>query len=199
MQKHCDLQGGRERIVLRMAETEKNKRKGYLIAIGLIGFVILIATISGGGEEREKPKPTPAERQKEEGEKKGDLSISEDRFNYYNETYLKLSKSQNKYEQEYARFGVVGFEEAKSIPEDAEFPKYGSIKREIIPIHQSLPKFNSDMLLGEKHLIFKLATYSSSLIFMTPKEDGIEGIDFVSESREILENALREVKDFNHF
>jgi len=54
-------------------------------------------------------------------------------------------------------------------------------------------------LLGEKHLIFKLATYSSSLIFMTPKEDGIEGIDFVSESREILENALREVKDFNHF
>lgn len=183
-----------------MAEIiEKKKGRGYLIAIGLIGFVILIAAISGGSEEKEKPKPTPTEIQKEEVEKKEDLSISKDRFNYYSETYLKLDKLQNEYEQEYTKFGVVGFEEAKTIPEDAEFPKYGSITREIKSIYDSLPKFNTNMSPGEEYIVFKTADYGSSLIFMTPEENGIEGIDWVLESKDVLEGALKKVKDFNAF
>ena len=182
-----------------MTLKEKKKGKGCLIAIGLIGFVILIAAISGGGEEKEKPKPTPTERQEKEVEKKEDLSISKDRFNYYNEAYLKLGKLQNEYEQEYTKFGVVSFEETKTIPEDAEFPKYGSITRAIKSTYDSLPKFNTNMSPGEEYVVFKIADYGSSLIFMTPKEDGIEGIDWVLESREVLKGALKKVEDFNAF
>lgn len=48
---------------------EKKKGKGCLIAIGLlVGFFILIATISSGGGEKEKPKPTPTPVKQEEVE-----------------------------------------------------------------------------------------------------------------------------------
>ena len=52
---------------------------------------------------------------------------------------------------------------------------------------------------GEKYLILKIANYGSSLIFMTPEKESIEGMDYVLENTEILKNALEETKDFNGF
>lgn len=174
------------------------KKLGY-ICVGLLVLLLILKNAFGSGEKSDATTPNAEEDITISQETEEDLSISKDRFNYYDEVYLKLSGLQKEYEQEYARFGEVGFEEAKAIPKEAEFPKYGSIMREISSIYQSLPKFNFDMLPGEKYLILKLATYGSSLIFMTPKENGIEGMGFVLESKEILEKALDEVRDSNNF
>lgn len=130
-----------------------------------------------------------------------DLSVSKDRFSYYGETFIKLRGLQEKYEKVYRENGVLSSKEITENFADSlmHAEKYGSIKNEIISVCHSLPKFNSAMSPGEKYLIFKLSDYCFSIFFITPKEEGIEGMDSVLESKKALEDALKRVKDSNVF
>jgi len=70
-QTHCRYCGIKLSDIGKKKPVEKKKSKGCLIAIGLlVGFFILIAAISGGGE-KEKPTPTPVSvEEKEEQERR---------------------------------------------------------------------------------------------------------------------------------
>ena len=127
------------------------------------------------------------------------LHISKNKYDFYYESYLKLSKLQDKYESTYAKFGEVGFDEAKEIPTDAEFPNYGSIEREIIAINNNIPTYNSNMLPEELDLVIRLKEYSTALIFLTPKENEIDGIVFASGKRKIIKDLLDKTKTVNGF
>lgn len=130
-----------------------------------------------------------------------DLTISKEKFVYYNDVFSKLSKLQEQYEQTYSKFGAVDLETAKKIPEDADFPQYGSIAKKISATYNNLPKvnLNPDMAPGEKFLVFQTANYCVSLISLTPSKTSLEGMDFVIESKTELENGFKKVKDFNEF
>jgi len=182
---------------------EKKQKTWVLIILGVMLFIFL-KSIFNTPSKKEIQEVDNQNSLKEESltspqETKKDLSISKEKFDFYNKAYLKFHSLQDKYEKEYLQFGKVSFEEAKNIPEDAEFPKYGAITREITSIYQDLPKLNTNMSPGEEYLLSKVANYGSSLIFMTPEKEGIEGMNYVTESREILENALKETEDFNNF
>lgn len=127
------------------------------------------------------------------------LHISKSKYDFYYESYLKLSKLQDKYESTYTEFGKVGFDEMKNISNDEEFPNYGSIEREIVAINNSIPKYNSDMPSEELDIIIRLKEYSSALIFLTPQESEIDGIVFASGKRKIIKDLLDKTKTINGF
>lgn len=142
---------------------------------------------------------SPKEAGKLERDTNNNLHISKNKYDFYYESYLKLSKLQDEYELTYAKFGKVGFDEAKKIPIDDEFPNYGSIKREIIAINNSIPKFDFDMSSEEQNLLIRLKEYSTALIFLTPKENEIDGIVFASGKKKIINDLLNKTKTANGF
>ena len=125
------------------------------------------------------------------------LRISKNKYDFYYESYLKLSKLQDEYELTYTKFGKVGFDDAKEISNDDEFPRYGSIKQGIATINNNIPKINSDMSLEEKDLLIGLKEYSTALIFLTPQENEIDGIVFASGKRKIIKDLLNKTKTVN--
>lgn len=170
-----------------------------LVIFSIIGVLFLLSLLNNNVKKEGGVQTITTTKFQKEDISSNSLSISKERFDYYNQAFLNLNKLQDEYEQIYIKFGMVDFEEAKKIPEYADFPEYGSIKRKISSVHNSAPKYNSELSPGEKYLLFRLTAYSSSLIFLTPREDDIEGIDFASGKKKIIKDALKEVKNFNRF
>ena len=173
-------------------------KKKILIVVGIIVLFLIISSANNQNKRKDVPKvPTSQEKIV----KDDDLTISKEKFEYYSDIFLKLSKLQEQYEQTYSKFGMVDLKATNKIPQGADFPQYGSITNKISIIHNNLPKvnLNPDMTPGEKSLVFQTGSYSVSLISLTPSKDSLEGMDFVIESKTELENGLKQVKDFNKF
>jgi hypothetical protein len=173
-------------------------KKKILIVIGVIGLLLIISSANNPNKRKDIPKTQTSQ---ETTVKDDDLTISKEKFEYYSDIFLKLSELQEQYEQTYTKFGVVDLDTANKIPEDEDFPQYGSITRKISTIYNNIPKvnLNPDMTSGEKFLVFQTANYCVSLISLTPSKNGLEGMDFLIESKTELENGLKQVKDFNKF
>lgn len=173
--------------------------KKILMIIGVFFLISVFISIFRSSPTTTKQPSTQRVPTSQETTVENDLTISKEKFEYYNDVFLKLSKLQGQYEQIYSKFGMVDLEAAKKIPEDVDFPKYGSVTRQISTIYNGLSKFNIDMTPGEKFLIFKATDYGGALIFLTPDKKNLKGMDFVIESKAVLENGLKQVKDFNKF
>lgn len=173
-------------------------KKTALIAIGLILFLGIINSWTKKPPLKNIPSPLPSLIVTEQSPE--DLTITKERFNFFNDSYIKLAKLQGEYEQTYKQYGVLDSDKISDDFGDSliHAKRYGSIINDVSVINNSIPKYASDMASGEKELSFKLKDYATALIFLTPKPEGIDGIDYVQETREALEKSLSQVKSFNH-
>jgi hypothetical protein len=181
-----------------MKKTIKNKLVVITLAcILLIYFLSIYKRTNKLQEDKTTIHPTAQiSLQKED---KNDLSISKERFDYYNQTFINLNKLQAEYEKTYQQYGEFGLEKAKTLPLGGDYPHYNFLNRDIAAIHQSIPKFKFEMSTGEKYLLPKMFGYSTALIFLSPKKNELEGQQYAIGKRKIIEDALLKVKDFNNF
>lgn len=117
--------------------------------------------------------------------------ISKEKFDFYYNVYQRLIPLQEEYEETYEKYGYADIYDDV---DEEDFPKYGAIIRKITPIRDEIPKLSVKMSDEERDLLMKLSSYATSLIFLTAKEDELEGLDVVLEERSTLETTIDEIK-----
>lgn len=149
------------------------KKIVLLVFLGIVGLSIL--SFMGGNSQDSTPTLTPTPEIQ--------ASLSREQFELYNWIFSELDSLQTEYETLYAKLGYVGIDDDVA-PED--FPRYGPITRKISEVRYKIPKLSTSMSDDERELHLRINTYASTLIFLSAKPDGLDGIDAVNEEREFF-------------
>lgn len=153
------------------------------IVIGLISLSVLFFLFGNRGTQQLPPHPSD--------QREVATSISKEQFDIYHGIFINLTELQAEYEQTYAKYGYVGFEEAK---ETSDIPQYGSIGRKIVSARDTIPERNTSMSQDERSLSQNLNMYATSLILLSPSEDSLEGLDVANENKIAVEGTINDIK-----
>lgn len=158
--------------------------------IGMISLSVLFFLLGSRNTQQNTPTTTSKETTTSH--------ISKEQFNVYQNILSNLENLQDEYEQLYAKYGYVDLKQAANIEGD-NFPQYGSLTRKITSVRDIIPKIKTSMSSDERDLSLQLSSYATSLIFLSAKKDGIEGLDVANEEKETFKQLLNRVKDSNGF
>lgn len=153
------------------------------VVIGFISLSVLFFLFGNRGTQQPPSQPS--------GQLEIATRISKEQFDVYHNIFVNLTELQTEYEQTYAKYGYVGFEEAKNTD---DVPQYGSIGRKIISARDTIPEKNTGMSQDEKDLSQNLNMYATSLFLLSPSEDNLEGLDIAKENKVAVEKTINDIK-----
>lgn len=163
------------------------KKFAIWIIVGIVALSVL-SFMFGGGSSQTNTSDDKATKQEQ--------VLTKEEFAVYNNIFSDLAVLQQEYEDTYKELGYVGvYDDVDS----EDFPKYGNITRRITSKRDEIPKINTSMADDERDLSMYLSSYATALIFLSAREEGIEGLDVANEEKETYEQMLNQAKDSHGF